>query len=269
MNDLARLQHEFQSYLLNRDTSVELRLVGTREASATERLAVYGTSYRLRLGEALETDFPALKGLLGDAEFERLVQQYVDAFPSRHASLRWFGRHLEIYLRDTSPYRAQPVLAEMASFEWAQGEVFDGPDSAAVTESDVAALALERWAGMTLVFQPTLRRLQLRWNAPALWQAINDDQVPPPQIQQTERAVDWAVWRKELNTFWRSLEHDEAWAISSAIGGEPFGAICEGLGRWHAPEDTPLRAAGLLRQWVCDRMVSHIEPGNVPNDEIV
>lgn len=63
---------------------------------------------------------------------------YIDAHPSEYPSIRWFGRHLNAFLRQTSPYAAQPVLAEMVAFEWPQGEVFDAEDSAAVTVEEMA-----------------------------------------------------------------------------------------------------------------------------------
>ncbi len=259
MTSLSDLQARFQSYLLGRNEDIEGLTVGSDRRPARDRLAVYADAYRLRLLEVLAEDFPGLHGMIGDQNFEALGIAYIDANPSDHPSVRWFGRRLAGFLRSTGPYREQPLLAEMADFEWAQGEVLDAADSPLVDMDSLAALAPGAWPGMRIGFQSALRRLDLNWNVPALWQAVHDGTDTPPAPGRTEAAVPWLLWRRGLEVHWRSLEDDERWAIDMVRDGCSFGALCEGLLARTGDPEVPLRAAGYLKRWVTDELAARIE----------
>jgi hypothetical protein len=258
MSTLDRLQEEFQRYLLAPDTARTLlaRVVGDARATAEVRLGIYADAYRLRLLEALETDYPGLRALLGDTDFERLGRAYIDAHPSRHFSLRWFGQHLEAFLRNAPPYRDQPVLADMARFESAMTDAFDAADARVLGIDDMAGVPPEAWAGMRLALHPSVRRIDLGWTVPPFWKAVDAEQEPDGPPQPTPQPIGWVVWRQALDTYFRSLEVDEAWALDTARRGETFAALCEGICEWVDPHNAPARAAGFLKQWIADGMVS-------------
>ena len=113
--------------------------------SAAARLAIYANGYRLRLLEALDTDFSALHTLAGDELFEQIGRAYIDAHPSEHFSIRYFGQHLSAFLAQTAPYTETPVLAEMAALEWALTLAFDAADDPVLTEASLAMLPAESW----------------------------------------------------------------------------------------------------------------------------
>ncbi len=257
---LRHLQQGFQSHVLRCDSEelIAPHVVGNGKASAHERLAVYSEAYRLRLLEVLQTDFPGLHALVGDDEFDALGRAYIDAHPSNDPSVRWFGRHMSDYLNATHRYSKQPFLAEMATFEWTQGEVFDAEEARVVSGEEVMAIAPEHWSQMRLRMHPSGRRINLAWNVPALWAAI-DSEADPPEPRQTDHPTDWVLWRRNLDVHWRSLSVDEASAMDRCFQDASFGAICEDLLEWIDPQSAPIRAASLLKQWVCDGLVARID----------
>lgn len=254
MTELSRLQGAFQAYIRERDPAMLEHVVSTPGASAQQRLEIYAQAYRLRLLETLATDFPGLHTLLGDAQFEQLGRDYIDAHPSRHPSIRWFGEGLEAFLSEHSPYREQPALAELARFEWAQGEAFDGAEAATVDIEALAAIAPERWSDLKVELHPALQLLELRWNVAVVWQSL-DAGEQPPALSAAPAPVTWLMWRQALQPHWRSLSDEEVWALRQALAGATFGAVCEGLQRWLTAEEIPLRAAGFIKQWVSDGLV--------------
>lgn len=260
---LVHLQKQFQCYLLDGKSEIERHVVATDKASAMQRLAIYGNAYRLRLLEVLGEDFPGLKGLLGAESFAVLGCAYIDAHPSAHPSIRWFGRHLSHFLRERTPYNDRPELAEMAAFEWAQGEVVDAADTAVCSAEQLAAVSPARWPDMRVVFQHALRRLELHWNVPVVWRAI-DDGTATPTPEHSTRPLAWLLWRRSLQVHWRSLAEDEHWAIRACLDGRTLGEICQGLSERSAAPDVPLRAASLLKQWLSEDLVANIEFGEVP-----
>ncbi len=253
---LARLQEDFQTYLLSLAGPMEQEIVSDA-LDARTRLGIYADAYRLRLLEALETDFVALRALLGPEAFERLGRAYIDAHPSDHYSLRYFGRHLSGFLAQAAPYRDNPLLAEMARFEWALTDAFDAPDAGVAAVEDMARIPPEDWPGLRFAFHPSLQRLELQWNAPAIWNAV-DGNEPLPQPQAAQYPVGWMVWRQDLQIYFRSLSVDQAWMLDALRGGQTFAAVCEGLTEWIDAQHVALHAAGLLRQWLEDGLIAQI-----------
>lgn len=287
MSALTDLQSDFQSFLLNGSERMLNRVTGTAKVSAETRLAIYYDAYRLRLLEALASNYPVLRAWIGDEEFENAGIAYLAAHPSRHFSIRYFGHRLPEFLTATETWRDSPFLAEMASLEWILSEAFDAEDGATLGIEDMARIPVDAWPGMRLQFHPAMRRLDLRWNVPVLWKAINQNlnveknaascrcetsstpaaenarptetlhDVPTPEAGEYPQA--WLIWRQDFKTWFRSLSVDEAWALDAARRGETFAAICEGLCEWIDAQHVALHAAGLMKQWITDGLVGGID----------
>lgn len=291
MSALADLQSDFQAFLLDGNGRMLDRVSGTGKVSAEQRLAIYYDAYRLRLLESLGANYPVLRAWLGEDEFDNIGIAYITAHPSRHFSIRWFGHRLAEFLAATSPWSDQPHIVEMAALEWALSEAFDAEDRAVLVVADMAAIPASAWPGMRLQFHPSAQRLDLHWNVPILWKAINQNldaeksaascrgetsatpstgreqhaDTPAvadvPTLTEHEHPQAWLVWRQDLKTWFRSLSVDEAWALDAAMTGENFAAICEGLCEWIDAQNVALHAAGLMKQWITDGIVSDIDFG--------
>lgn len=257
MKALRDLQKEFQNYVFRRTKQMEREVVSTHRASAKTRLGIYSSAYRLRLLEALDTDYPGLHALAGDAQFKKLGGAYIGSHPSPYFNLRWYGGELAEFLKTTPPYSRHPVLSEMAAFEWAQALAFDAPDEPVVQVDDMAKIPAHAWPN--LVFKPhaSLQRLNLEWNVPAFWKAV-DRKEDLPQPKKNEYAVGWVLWRRQLQIFYRSLNVDEAWAIDALRDGHNFAEICGGLCEWLGELQVAPHAAGLLKTWISEGMIKEV-----------
>jgi hypothetical protein len=259
MKDLPQLQAAFQGFILGNDPAINAEIVGTAKVDAATRLGIYANAYRLRLLEALDTDYPGLHTIAGDEEFDRMGRAYIDAHPSSFRSLRWFGDRMSEFLRTTEPYSDYPVFADMAAFEWAMSDAFDAEDSPVASVDDMARIPPEAWPELRFAPHASLRRLDLRWNVPAVWKAIDTEQEPP-ELEDGEYPVAWLVWRRELRTYFRSLDVAEACALDAMRHGETFAEICEGLTEWIDAQNVPAHAAGLLKLWLGDGLIREIRP---------
>lgn len=256
-SSLAALQERFQAYVQQHAGEVDQFIVADAKADAVGRMGVYADAYRLRLVEVLTNDYPALAGLIGAEAFDALARAYVDTHPSRQPSVRWFGKSLAAFLREQEGARS--LHAELAAFEWAQGEAFDAGDAHVLALEDVARVPAAQWPYMSFEPHPTLRRLELTWNVGALAQAAADGAPLPSPVQDDPR--EWLIWRRDLVIRWRSLTADEAVALDAARHRESFGAVCERLCDHVHPEEAGLHAAGLLKRWLADGLLSavHVE----------
>lgn len=258
MTDLRNLQLRFQDYLIGGSEAIEADIVSTENALAEHRLGAYYNAYRIRLIDCLAVDYSALEQQLGREAFEYLALDYLHHYPSRHPSVRWFGRHLPEYLRDVYQGDDREFLQELASYEWAQTLVFDAAGSDRLFQlEDMAQVAPEDWPLLTFRFKPAMQWLDMYWNVPAIENAV-DNATTPPHKQRAEFPQRWLLWRRDLKIHWRSLEVHEAWALEQAVAGANFAAICEGLLEWIDAEQVALVAAGFLKQWVSDQLVESL-----------
>ena len=246
---LTELQRTFQAVLLQEQGEPPPFIVNAPKASAAERFGVYTEAYRLRLIEALAADYPAVKEWLGEETFDQLGRAYADACPSAHFSIRWFGRRLPRFLVETALYDSQPALQELAAFEWALSEAFDVAEGAVATQEQLAALEPGLWPALTLRFHPSLRCLDLSYNTPSRWQALNRKEVPPDLETHSERQT-WIVWRRDLKIFFRSMPKTEAWALNAFRQERCFADVCEGLCEWLDQAQVATSAAGYLQAWL-------------------
>ena len=257
-DDLRTLQQRFKAYITGQSEDFEQDIISTEQAQAEHRLGAYYNAYRLRLIECLATDFSALQKQLGEEAFEYLVLDYLQRYPSEHPSVRWAGQHMAEFLLQTELPEKQ-FLAELAAFEWAQGLCFDAADSDQLFGlDDMAHLPPESWPHLTLHFHPSVRWLDLSWNVPPYWVAL-DNREQPLQAVREDIPTRWLMWRRDLNPNWRSLDSAEAWAIEAAVEGANFSALCEGLLEWIGTDAVALTAAGYLKQWIHDELISSID----------
>ncbi len=255
MNSLQALQREFQSFVLSAQPAILDRVVGSPTIDPARRLGIYYDAYRSRLIEALETDYTALKTFMGEEAFWRMARGFIEATPSVHRNLRWYGQDLPSFLRSAPPYADQAWLHEIALFEWTISLAFDAADLRSMTFEEMAAIDPSLWPELTFRFHPSLQRLALRTNAASLRKSA-DAQEPLPAPEAYAEPAQWMLWRKDLTVMFRSLSPEEAWALDRACAGENFTQLCEGLCQWVNAEEAAGRVAGMLRAWVDDQLVS-------------
>ena len=118
-------------------------VVGDERASAEHRVGVYAYMYRLRMAEALESQFPRLAKLLGPDDFANLSAAYVHDEPSRHPSLRYLGQRLPGWM--AAGGAASPIHVGLAQLEWARTDVFDLADESTLTLGALRSWPLERF----------------------------------------------------------------------------------------------------------------------------
>lgn len=246
---LAELQRHFQAAILSAAGSAPEFIAAASAKEAESHLRIYREAYRLRLAEALAADYPALQALLGTGAFADLACAYVESRPPRHYSIRWAGAGLAEFLGE------RPDLADLVVFEWALSEVFDAEDATPLTAAALSALPVEHWPGLRLSFHPSVRWVVLNYNAPELWQAVQEGESLPALAAETE-AKDWLVWRRGLAVYYRPLGSREAWALDAASHDTVFADWCEGLtlGLDEASDAAGV-AAGLLRRWLDDGLI--------------
>ncbi|MBM3491587.1 MAG: DUF2063 domain-containing protein [Alphaproteobacteria bacterium] len=252
---LADLQRQFTAYVLRRPNRM-LDLVAEGGAPADLRLGVYAHAYGARLAEVLANDYPQLRSLLGEAEFERLALAYLAQHPSDCFNARWFGRHLAGFLASAQGWCERPELAELAALIWAVGEAFDAADVVPATPADAGSLPQAAWLNLRLEFLPSLRLVATRWDVAPLVRAAAEAMARPRRLPEP---VLVAVWRPHWEVEFRVLDPDEAVLLRAAGEGAEFGDLCQLLLSSAGETAAIARAVGLIRLWLEQGLIARLE----------
>jgi hypothetical protein len=250
---LSQLQADFQAYLLDssKGAAFKSQIVNDKKVGVKKRLGIYADAYRLRIIEALTNVYPNLNKLLGDDLFHKAARSYIDVYPSHYRNMRWVGDEMAAHLQKMLPQ--YPIAAEMATFEWVLGLAFDAEDAPILTLQDLAAIAPESWGNLRFKFHPAVQLSTPKYNVLRIWQALNSDDAVPKIIQIEEPYV---VWRKDLNSHYRSLELAEYQAIQQVIAGATFGELCEKLQENASEEAATVQAAQYLAAWLNEGLMT-------------
>jgi hypothetical protein len=229
-------------------------------------LTVYRHAYRARLVEALTDNYTVLARAFGDEAFEQLGHAYIDAHPSREASIRWFGHLLADFMAAADeglvPHNS---LIDFARMDWALRDAFDAADASLLEAAALARLGPDDWAALLLHLHPSVRRVALEWAIEPAWRVLREWQPGEDQPELPEpvrHAHTLLVWREGLETRWRSLEPLEAALLQAVAEGAPFALLCERAAAWLAdPEAAAPAVIGALRQWLAEGLLTADDHG--------
>jgi hypothetical protein len=185
-----------------------------RGLSAYERLSVYTGGYVLRLLECMRTDFPVLRGFVGDTVFDAFAKAYVITRPPVSYSLYDLGADFPKFLEETKPDRERfdtetgamlDLPPELARIERAGAEVMRAPgteDDPPATEPLSPFAVFDETA--TLQVTPCLRLLEMKFPLVDFLKRSNLGERPEPPAP---RASLVAIARSNYRLHLQEISH--------------------------------------------------------------
>ena len=242
MTQLEALQNQFQHALLIDQTLAADVLDGRGVA----QFGVYRIAYRARLRAALRDNFEVLPLVMGDEAFDALANAYIDAHPSNHYSLRWYGHQLCDFMAANHALLDHPAMLDLARMEWALRTAFDAAPAALLTSEALAAVPAQEWADLQFALHPSVQLLELHWAVGPIWHALKSalDEVAPPEALEHHLLV----WRLGMNTQWKTLSKTETDFVKGLQAHRTFGQQCETLAESVGDEQAAATAIALLSE---------------------
>ena len=269
---LAELQGLFQSAVLTgdaEDVAILDVVAPPRDADRATMMGVYVNAYRLRLAEFLDEDYPALRVLLGDDDFEALVEAYIDSNPSRLRNARWYSARLPEFMQESENWSANALAIGLALFERALTDAYDAADAPALSIETLAEFSPQDWPRLGFTFHPSLRLIEVAagvLDAYAAATADERDEEAARSAEEDEGALEdrpsdasesetIAIWRADLDPAYRQLDPDEYLALFEAMAGQSFGDICQLVAFQNESQSATERLARFLVTWFSEGLV--------------
>jgi Putative DNA-binding domain len=242
--------------------------VGSR-LSPVEQLEIYREQFWLRHTSSLVEDFPGLGGILGQADWERLTEAYLEEHTPESYTLRDLGLQLPSLIERASWLPHQALCLDMARLEVAYVEVFDAPDTAPLSPDRLATIPEESFAEARLVVAPCVRLLTLRYAVADLRRRLRlegDEPVAIPAPAEGNQPLHVVVYRRDRGLWDMKVSSVAHSLLAGLVAGRTLGAAAElAISSGGGLDDATSREAELtqcigawLEEWTAKGLLSDV-----------
>ena len=145
--------------------------------TARAQIAIYNDAYRIRLTQAVLSDYPCLAAHMGDTAMQQLIASYIEATPSNSYSLDFYPHG---FWRFVGNGTIPPALNELAALEGAIAEVFMGPGTEALTPGHLPPLDPENLGRMRFHLRTPSRLQHFAHDVESTMAAFKRGEAPAP-----------------------------------------------------------------------------------------
>ena len=215
---LARFQDDFAAALLDPDAGGANTGGSAMIASLARQpgFAVYRNTVMKGCIDALQANFPAIVGLVGEEWFRAAAAVHAREQPPQLPMLAMYGETFADFLATFAPAQDYPYLPDVARLDRLWGEAHAAPDAPSLCASDLSRLSPGQLAGATLAPHPAAR-----------WRWFPDQPIYTIWRRNREGAADLGEleWHGEGALITRGQNGAVRWT-SLGIGGCTFLDAC-------------------------------------------
>lgn len=153
------------------------------------RLAVYRNNVAVALIKALESRFPVVRKLVGEAFFRSMARAFMTTHKPLTPVVMTYGDEFPDFVGSYDA--AEPVcyLADVARLEAAWTRAYNAEDAAPTTLSEIASIPEDRLAETRLVTHPASEIVHSRFPIGTIWAAHQGDVVQPVSLQRPQTVL--------------------------------------------------------------------------------
>lgn len=213
-------QSAFRAALLDPGLPVPAGLRNAQGQPATRRFDVYRNNVAAGLSDALETAFPVIRAIVGDAFFRAMAGVYLRAHPPITPLMMFYGAQMPTFLSDFPPVRHLPYLPDIARIETALREAYHAADAAPVAAETLAVLDPARLDAIRITLAPALRLIVSDYPVHGIWLATARQGAPNPQMRPEAVLITRPGFDPQIDP----LDPCGVAAIRALAAGAPLGA---------------------------------------------
>ena len=176
-------QTAFRTALFDADLPAPPGLTGPAGGPVGNRFNVYRNNVVVSLTEALQSSFPVVQKLVGEAFFTAMAGLFIRQHPPSTPLLMFYGEAMPAFLASFPPAQALGYLPDIARLELALRQSYHAADAPAVTAADLSRVAPEALPLLRLSLTPATRMIRSEWPIHAVWRFNTHDDAPKPAMQ--------------------------------------------------------------------------------------
>ncbi len=181
-------QTDFCKALLTPDAPRPSGLSDGAGRPAGRRFDVYRNNVAVSLTEALETAFPVIRKLVGEANFKLLAGAFLRQHPPSSPLMMFYGTEMPGFLAQFEPTKPLGYLPDVARLELALRESYHAADAEPIDPAILQSLAPEALMQSRLVLAPSVRLIRSAWPIHAIWR-FNMDNGPKPSATAEDAVI--------------------------------------------------------------------------------
>ena len=254
-----------------------LPLINAPATVAAARIGLYRNTAQRNLAAALQSTYPAVFRLVGEAYFRQTARAYGRRHPSRCGDLTHAGDAFPAYLAELHGDDEYRYLGDVARLElliqdvllapepgsgsgsgsgFVTGSAASTPGSAALDLARLATVPAGRHDSLRFILHPALRLFESPYPAHRIWQSNVDSDAEPPAIDLASGGDRLAVLRQRLQLQFHRLTPGERCWLEALGQGLPFAASVEALAAAEAAANATGAAAGFDAAVALQRFVA-------------
>lgn len=237
-------QAAFISAVLDPGRAVPEGLCDPAGRPAGKRFDVYRNNVAVSLTEALQTGFPVVRKLVGEAFFSAMAGVFLRAHPPKSPVITLYGEDLPRFLKGFPPAASLPYLPDVARLELALRRAYHAADAAPLDPARLGALPPEQLSAATLTLAPAVQLIQSPWPIHGIWRANTEPDAPKPRT--VAEAV--LIARPGFDPVASHLDPGQAAFVAALLAGTGLGAASDRATRAEAGFDLTSILGLLLAQ---------------------
>lgn len=185
------------------------------------------------LTDALATQYPVVRAVVGDAFFAAMAREFLRISPPNSPLMIGYGSTFAAFLATFPPVQSLPYLPDLARLEYAMQEAYHAADCVPASLDALAAYDTEALSRLTLRFHPSLRLIASDHPVDLIWRFNQSEaeQAEPValsdrnayvMIARPEDVVEMTVLSEPAFAFLSAMEAGEALPAAQCRAGEDF-----------------------------------------------
>lgn len=240
---LARFHRAFATAISGGDASA---LAGMLPRAELCGFNVYRNNSSRALIDALASNYPAVRRIVGDDWFSSSASIYITAAPAYVRTLVGYGESFPDFLAQAPPESQTPAyLADIARLDRAWLEAHLASDERTLEAEDLADFDGQMLASLRLQLHASVRLASLTWEMHEIWAANHEPSTEAEAPRLAAQGMQTVlIWRPDAEVRHRQLSPGEAAFLSSVADGESLGEAAQAADA--AREPAPAIFAGSL-----------------------
>ena len=201
---LLELQMRLRQAVLGGDGAEIVAAILSDGLDPAARVGIYRHHAFVTLGDALQSTFPVVCRLVDKRFFAYAAHEYLREHPPHSRCLVEYGADFADFLAHFTPCQNLPYLADVARFEWALNIAATVRQVTPLEAETLATIPAGQAAYVAFRLQPSVSYFASQWPIDAIWQANQQDEVPP--VDLTSGHISLEIRRVGEAVAWQRLD---------------------------------------------------------------